>query len=60
MTFDISFITTMPGERAHLDFQADPVQPFSITWTLIGALIWVLASAFQDGELLQEDKNLTV
>src|SRR5215204_248112 len=60
INFDISFITTIPGEPSHFDFQADPEKPFSITWTLIGALILVLASAFRDGEMLQEDKDLIV
>lgn len=41
-------------------FRASPESEFSVTWALIGALILVVASAFRDGEMLQEEKNLTI
>ena len=57
---NVSYTSSIPGYRSNFDFNADPVKPFSIMWFLIGALILVIASAFQDGEMLQEDKDLTI
>jgi hypothetical protein len=58
--FDVSYTATIPGYRSNFDFHADPVKPFSMMWLLIGALILVVAGAFRDGEMLQEDKDLIV
>ena len=58
--FEVSYTATIPAYRSNFDFHADPVKPFSIMWLLIGALVLVLASAFRDGEILQEDKDLTI
>ena len=58
--FVVKYTATIPGYRSHFDFQADPVTPFSMMWSLIGGLILVVASAFRDGEMLQEDRDLIV
>lgn len=58
--FNISFTGTLPDYPSHFDFQATPVMPFSPAWILIGTLVLILAYAFRDGEILQEDKDLIV
>ena len=56
----VSYTSPIPGYWSHFDFLAYPVKPFSMTWLLISAVILVVANAFQDGEMLQEDKDLTI
>lgn len=58
--FFVSVTNTIAGNQSHFDFRADPVLSFNPAWALIGVLVLTLASAFRDGEILQEDKNSIV
>lgn len=58
--FNISFTGTLPDYPSHFDFHATPIMPLSPAWILIGITILILAHAFRDGEILQEDKDLIV
>lgn len=58
--FNITLTNTIAGQQSSFDFKADPVLPFSSAWALIGILVLTIASAFKEGEFLQEDKNSIV